>query len=57
MKRKKKVHKRLRNTVLEQQFDTDLKENLNIVTLVELYINLARKKYKQIIIHNITFCK
>ena len=44
--------------VLEQQLDTDLKEKLNIVSLLEFYINyLAMKKYKQIPIHNITFCK
>ena len=36
----------------------DLKEKLNIVSLLTFYINyLARKKYKQILIHNITFCK
>ena len=27
----------LRNTVLEQQLDTDLKEKLNIVSLLEFY--------------------
>ena len=44
--------------VLEQQLDTDLKEKLNIVSLLEFYINyLARKKHKQILIHDITFCK
>ena len=44
--------------VLEQQVDTDRKEKLNIVTLLEFYINyLAKKKYKQIVIRNITFCK
>ena len=44
--------------VQEKQLDTDLKEKLNIVSLLEFYINyLARKKYKQILIHNITFCK
>ena len=44
--------------VLEQQIDTDLKEKLNIVSLLEFYINyLVRKTYKQILIHNITFCK
>ena len=38
--------------------DTDLKEKLSIVSLLEFYINyLARKKYKQILIHNMTFCK
>ena len=43
---------------LEQQLDTYLKEKLNIVSLLEIYIKyLARKKYKQILIHNITFCK
>ena len=47
---------------LEHQLDTDPKEKLNIVSLLEFYINyLARKKYKQILIHNIcvsnTFCK
>ena len=43
---------------LEQQLDTYLKEKLNIVSLLEFYIKyLARKKYKQILIHNITFCK
>ena len=36
---------------LEQQLDTDLKEKLNIVSLLEFYINyLARKKFKQIYI-------
>ena len=44
--------------VLEQQLDTDLKEKLNIFSLLEFYINfLARKKYKQILIHNVTFYK
>ena len=45
--------------VQEQQLDTDSKEKLNIVSLLEFYINyLAKKKYKQILIHNnITFCK
>ena len=44
--------------VLEQQLDIDLKEKLNIVSLLEFYDNyLARKIYKQILIHNITFCK
>ena len=44
--------------VQEQQLDTDLKEKLNIVSLLEFYINyLSGKKYKQILIHNITFCK
>ena len=44
--------------VLEQQLDTDLKEKLNIVSLLEFYINyLTRKKYKQILIHDITFYK
>ena len=43
-----------RTTIL----DTDLKEKLNIVSLLEFYINyLTREKYKQILIHNITFCK
>ena len=43
---------------LEQQLDTDLKEKLNIVSLLEFYINYqVRKKYKQILLHNITFCK
>ena len=42
-----------RLNVLEQQLDP--KEKLNIF---ELYINyLARKKHKQILIHNITFCE
>ena len=37
---------------------TDQNEILNIVFLLEFYNNyLARKKYKQILIHNITFCK
>ena len=44
--------------VLEQQLHTDLKEKLNIVSLLEFYINyLARKKFKQILIYDITFCK
>ena len=46
--------------VLEQQLqlDTDLKEKFNIVSLLEFHINyLAMKKLKQILIHNITFCK
>ena len=44
--------------VLEQQLDTDLKEKLIIACLLEFYFNyLARKKYKQILINNITFCK
>ena len=44
--------------VLEQQLDTDVKEKLNIVSLLEFFINyLTREKYKQILIHNITFCK
>ena len=44
--------------ILEQQLDTDLKEKLYIVSLLEFYINyLARKKYKQILIYDITFCK
>ena len=38
--------------------DTDLKEKLNIVSLLEFYINyLARKKYKQLLILNIAFYK
>ena len=44
--------------ILEQQLKTDLIEKLNIVSLLEFYMNyLARKKYKQILIHNINFCK
>ena len=43
---------------LEQQLDTDLKEKLNIVSLLEFYINyLAKKKYIQILNHDITFCE
>ena len=35
--------------VLEQQLDTDLKEKLNSVSLLEFYNNyLPKKKYKQI---------
>ena len=42
----------------EQQLDTDLIDKLNIVSLLEFYINyLAKKKYKHLLIHNITFCK
>ena len=48
-----------RLNVLEQQLDTDLKEKYNIDCLLEFYINnyLGRKKYKPILIHDITFCK
>ena len=42
---------------IELQLDTDLKENFNIISLLEFYINyLARKKYKQILLCDITFC-
>ena len=42
----------LANSLSEQQFDTDLKEKLNGVSLLEFYINyLARKKYKQLLIY------
>ena len=31
---------------------------MNVVSLLEFYINyLAKKKYKQLLIHNFTFCK